>query len=495
MLIPLGHENMQARRWPVITFGLIAINFAVFLFTIATLQRESPELTETRLHIRLLAAMHPELTLPPTAQKLVDDTQKRNPSVWTAAKNPLRPLQDGWDARIRITDSPTVLQDEMDKLSARYEELQQGSILEHYSFVPAHPTWYSYITANFLHGGWLHIIGNMWFLWLAGMVLEDAWGRGLYLLVYLLAGAFALQVHAWFNPGSYIPTHGASGAVAALMGAFLIRFPRVRIRMLWIAFIRPIRFSAEAYWLLPLWFLMEIFYGTIFGSSSGVAHMAHVGGFAFGAVAAIGIRYSGLEHKINEGIEEEIDPNHDADLDAIHDMVTENRLDDALTELERFSLLHPESERALLQRQEIYWRKNNFPDYALATQDLCAFHLGQKDIDAALKDYEQLVNTTGKLPPVGLWMKLCHALEERQEYERALGEYQEIAQAYPADRQSLMALIAGAKLATHRVNRPQQALNFYQAAQESKVPHLDLEPNIQFGMQEARMAIAAATAK
>jgi len=489
MLIPLGHENMQARRWPVITLGLIVINFAAFLFTIATLSRESPELAETRLHIRLLAAMHPELTLPPTAQKLVDDTQKRNPNLWAAAKSPFRPLQDGWDARIRITESPTILQDEMDKLSARYDELQEGSVLEHYSFVPAHPTWYSYITANFLHGGWMHIIGNMWFLWLAGMVLEDAWGRGLYVVVYLVAGAFALQVHAWFNPGSYVPTLGASGAVAAMMGAFLVRFPRVRIKMLWIFFIRPFRFAAEAYWLLPLWFLMEVFYGSV-GAGGGVAHMAHVGGFAFGAVAALGIRYSGLEHKINEGIEEEIDPNHDGDLDAVHDMITENRLDDALTELDRFTMLHPDSERALMQQQEIHWRKNDIPEYSAATKKLCAFHLGQKNIDQALKDYEQLVNTSGNLPPVELWMKLCQALEERQEYERALGEYQEIAQAYPRDRQSLMALMAGAKLAIHRVNRPQQALNFYQAAQDSNVPHLDLEPSIQIGMKEARLAMA-----
>jgi membrane associated rhomboid family serine protease len=495
MLIPLGHENMQARRWPVITLGLIVINFAVFLFTIATLARESPELAETRLHIRLLAAMHPELTLPPTAEKLVTDIQKRDPSAWALAKSPLRELHDGWDARIRLIDSPAVLQDEMDKLSARYDELREGSVLEHYSFVPAHPTWYSYITANFLHGGWLHIIGNMWFLWLAGLVLEDAWGRGLYLAVYLVAGAFALQVHAWFNAGSYVPTLGASGAVAALMGAFLVRFPTVRIKMLWIWFIRPMRFSAAAYWLLPLWFLMEIFYGVIFGRRSGVAHMAHVGGFAFGMVAALGIRYSGLEHKINEGIEYEIDPEHHGDLDNVHDLIAENRLDDALMELQRFGLLHPESERALLQQQEIHWRRNNIPDYAAATEDLCAFHLSQKATDLALKDYEQLVSTAGTVPSAELWMKLCQALEEQQEYERALGEYQEIAQAYPKERQSLMALMAGAKLAMHKVQRPQQALNFYQAVENSNVPHLDLDPSVEIGMKEARLAMAAGAGK
>jgi membrane associated rhomboid family serine protease len=481
---------MEARRWPVITIGLILINFAAFLFTIATISNESPELTETRLHIRMLAATHPELTLPPTAQKLAEDAQKRDPNAWAAAKSPFLPIQDAWDARMRMIDSPQVLQEEMDRLSARYDELQTGSLIERYTFVPAHPTWYSYITANFLHGGWLHIIGNMWFLWLAGIVLEDAWGHGMYLLVYLVAGAFALQVHAWCNPGSYTPTLGASGAVAAMMGAFLVRFPRVRIRMLWLwGFLRPTRFSAEAYWLLPLWFLMEIFYGTVFGSHSGVAHMAHVGGFAFGMIAALGLRYSGLEHAINRSIDEELDPTHDSELDNVHDLITENRIDDALMQLENFMLMHPESERALLQLQEVHWRKHDIPEYTKATQRLCAFHLAQHAPEAALKDYEDIVNTGGALPPIDLWMKLCHALEEQQEYERALGEYQEIAQAYPKDRQSLMALLSGARLAMNRLNRPNQALLLYQAVGESPIPHLDLDASISTGIRQANKAM------
>ena len=79
----------------------------------------------------------------------------------------------------------------------------------------------------------MHLIGNMWFLWLAGFVLEDVWGRWLYSAFYLIAGAAALQFHAWSNAGSITPTLGASGAVAALMGAFLVRFPKMKIEMAW----------------------------------------------------------------------------------------------------------------------------------------------------------------------------------------------------------------------------------------------------------------------
>jgi membrane associated rhomboid family serine protease len=161
-------------------------------------------------------------------------------------------------------------------------------VLEQYAFTPAHPKPIAYLTANFLHGGWLHLIGNMWFLWLAGAILEDTWGRVIYPIIYLVAGAAALQFHAWLNPGSIAPTLGASGAVAPLMGAFLVRFPKTKIEVAVVlglgslsnlALGRGIRFKAAAFWLLPLWLLTDIFAGAQFGSYSGVAHWAHVGGF------------------------------------------------------------------------------------------------------------------------------------------------------------------------------------------------------------------------
>jgi hypothetical protein len=132
------------------------------------------------------------------------------------------------------------------------------------------------ITANFLHGGWLHLIGNMWFLWLAGAVLEDTWGRLIYPAFYMIAGVLALQVHAMVNVGSMTPTIGASGAIAGLMGAFLVRFPTTKIEMGYLLFYRFYRFKMAAYWLLPVWLLMEILYGTS-GASTGVAHWAHIG--------------------------------------------------------------------------------------------------------------------------------------------------------------------------------------------------------------------------
>jgi len=342
MLIPIRHENMSARRWPVVTLALIAINTIVFIATHDAVTHQAPELHKVKSHILILAATHPELTLSPEQQQLVTSVKQHDPDYWAKVQDPNHKIRDAWDARMRLVEEQYQLQQEMDSLADQYEKLSTASVAEQYAFVPAHPKSIAYLTANFLHGGWLHLIGNMWFLWLAGFVLEDAWGRPLYAIIYLIAGAAALQFHAWLNPGSIVPTLGASGAVAALMGAFLVSFPKMKIKMMWIIFFRRYHFYAPAYALLPLWLLMEVFYGTLFGRMSSTAHWAHVGGFLFGAVAALALRYSGLEHKMNQSIEEQVSWQNDPEIVQATDLVHNGQLDQALPILKDYLAKKPD---------------------------------------------------------------------------------------------------------------------------------------------------------
>src|SRR5579859_4143277 len=341
MLIPIKHENMTARRWPVVTLSLIAINVLVFLCTMSLMDDQAPQLGETKIDIVILAATHPELKLQPESQRLADGFKQSNPEQWKEIQSPYREPLNAFDARIKMDDDPARLQAEMDSLNEQFVKLSSSSITQHYAFVPAAPSAISYLTANFLHGGWMHLIGNMWFLWLAGFVLEDVWGRWLYSVFYLIAGVAALQFYAWTNPGSITPTLGASGAVAALMGAFLVRFPKMKIEMRWILLFRMYRFSAAAYWLLPLWLFGEIFYGTLFGNMSGVAHWAHVGGFLFGALAALAIQHSGLEHKANKAIEEKVGWTNDQELEQATSMMEHGQLPDALALLTDYVAVKP----------------------------------------------------------------------------------------------------------------------------------------------------------
>ena len=146
-------------------------------------------------------------------------------------------------------------------------------------------TWEAAVTSMFLHGGWLHLIGNMWFLWIFGNNVEDSMGRLRFLLFYLLTGLAAVAAHVVSSPGSVIPTVGASGAISGIMGAYLVLYPRVRVYTLFIIiiFIRVI--PLPAWVMLVYWFVLQLLMGAGTPTDGGgVAFWAHVGGFVAGAV-------------------------------------------------------------------------------------------------------------------------------------------------------------------------------------------------------------------
>ena len=150
--------------------------------------------------------------------------------------------------------------------------------------------WITILTSMFLHGSWSHIIFNMVFLWAFGPEIEDVMGRGRYLAFYLLGGLAASLAQIAVSPGSRVPNLGASGAIAAVMGAFLVTFPRDRIRSLLVIVIFVRTTYIPAALLIGVWFVMQfISVGAVSRhaqSAGGVAYVAHVGGFIFGAVTA-----------------------------------------------------------------------------------------------------------------------------------------------------------------------------------------------------------------
>ena len=496
MLIPLRHENNKGRRWPVISLGLIAINTIVFLGTHFQMDAQQARLGEARVHILLLAAWHPELTLNSDAQELVDRVKEKSPGVWKQITSAQRQPADTWEARMLLQNDGTKLQDEMDKLERDYDDAQHDSIANRYGFVPAHPQPFSYISSMFLHFGWMHIIGNMWFLWLAGAILEDTWGRIIYPIVYAAGGIIAVLVHAWSDSTSLTPMAGASGAVAALMGAFLVRFPRTKIEMLWLFGFgfRSYRFHARAYWLLPLWLVLEIFSGSLVGAGSGVAHWAHVGGFAFGAVAAVGLMYSGLEHVANQAIEAKISWTADPAIVQATEKMDQGQLDEAIAILQPHLATYPNDLEAVVLLSQLYWRKSDLPKYHEVLVKQCQLHLKAQNFDAAFQDFGDYLNSGGERLPVSTWLELCRAAESQQNFERAVEEYRQLARAYPNERQSLLALMAAGRLSLNKLNKPAEALKFFEAAAASPVPHIDWETNIQGGIREAEKALANAAA-
>jgi membrane associated rhomboid family serine protease len=146
--------------------------------------------------------------------------------------------------------------------------------------------WITILTSMFMHGSWLHIMGNMVFLWVFGPEIEDAMNPFRYLLFYLVGGMVAMLAQIAASPDSTVPNLGASGAIAAVMGAFLVTYPRDEIRTLLFFFLFVRVTIIPAALLIGFWFLTQLFNAGAVATvqTGGVAYLAHIGGFLFGAV-------------------------------------------------------------------------------------------------------------------------------------------------------------------------------------------------------------------
>ena len=172
-------------------------------------------------------------------------------------------------------------------------ELMRGdAFVMQWSAIPAQIIsghhWITIFTAMFMHGSWSHIIGNMIFLWAFGPEIEDAMGRGRYLLFYLAGGLVAMLAQILADPHSTVPNLGASGAIAAVMGGFIVTYPRDRIKAVLFIFVFVRITFIPAALLIGFWFLTQLVHAGAVAQvqTGGVAYLAHVGGFVFGAVTA-----------------------------------------------------------------------------------------------------------------------------------------------------------------------------------------------------------------
>jgi membrane associated rhomboid family serine protease len=239
-VIPLKDDN-PTRRFPVITVLLIAINIGVYFFV----QRPYDEETDQARFSYEVAAIPCEVVQG-------------------------RPLTEDEVVRTLRFDDDTAC---------------EHGAPESEEVFPNKSVWLALLYSMFLHGSLLHIGGNMLFLWIFGNNIEDRMGIAGYVGFYLLAGLVASAAHILVQPDSTIPVVGASGAIAGVMGAYLVLFPNVKIRSLIIFFVVLFR-DISAKWLLGFWFVTQFFTNP----NEGVAWVAHVGGFLFGALVALFLR-------------------------------------------------------------------------------------------------------------------------------------------------------------------------------------------------------------
>jgi len=307
MIIPIGHESDTVRRLPWITFIIMATCIIVHLFISGAVNKKLEEVENTGKDLIRYYFDHPYLELDEETKKLLFGEQysqiERSLDIY----------------RYQIPDEYRANQEEeqerLDELSQQFQNSLSETPYRKYGFIPAERSFLALLTYMFIHGGFFHLLGNLLLLYLTGPFIEDVWGRPIYAAFYVIMGMSSGFMFAQHYPHFTGPLIGASGAIAGIMGAFLVRYWRTKITFFYFFFFFLIRgtFRAPAWLMLPLWFVLEFFNAQIMDSlnpegGGGVAHWVHVWGFVFGVVVALAMKHFKVEEKhIHPKIEAQID--------------------------------------------------------------------------------------------------------------------------------------------------------------------------------------------
>jgi membrane associated rhomboid family serine protease len=331
VIFPISHERMAARRWPMVTTLLVAACVLVQAVLAIRGTGDDGHVEEARAHAVEYFAEHPYLEVKPGRIPELDQAAVRMAHAAASA------ALEGPDPETRAAE-----QAELEARLAAATPVGTDDPFHRFGYVPAHPALSPLFTSPFVHSGWLHLAGNLWFLVFCGVTLEDRWGRVVFPLFYLAAGAVAALTHALVFPHDTAPLLGASGAIAGCMGAFAVAFARTRVRFALLVTLRPRTFTAPAYAVLPLWAAFEALWGWIL-PGEGTRPLADLGGFVFGVVAALVLHWTGVDRRLDDSVERVATLGDDPRIDEARKLLTRGGADVALAMLEGLAQEKPES--------------------------------------------------------------------------------------------------------------------------------------------------------
>lgn len=343
MLFPISSET-YIRRVPLLTLSLIGINFIVFFVTYPIMRSQESALMEITKNLR---QQEYSIYLRHMDEFGEIKTSGNVFAVLDSVENLL------------IKKNVNIPEEEYSKwkkLFDQYNDKKNKLFVSKWGFNPKKFSIITLITSLFLHGGWMHIIGNMWFLWLVGVNIEDSWGRPFFLGFYILSGIIASLFFMIFN-NTNVHLIGASGAIAGLMGVFTIKFFKNRIKFLLVLFPFFVGVvSVFAGFVFPFWFIEQLLYA-IYVQGSNVAFWAHVGGFSFGVITVVLLKTTGFEKAVLEkGVDNTIDSVDTSFRKAI-EMETRGDIDTAIGILEEYVKDNPNNLEALQSLGSLYLKK------------------------------------------------------------------------------------------------------------------------------------------
>ncbi len=424
MIIPYGHENTTVRRLPWVTFTLMGLCLVVFLMMAAVQDGGDTRVSEDLGDFFRYVTIHPYLDIDPEFEQFIVRQVPEEEfraflefSRENGAREPTSPRQ--------LAAEQARLDEIVSKILTSLDEIKKSPYFR-FGLVPAELEAHSLITYQFLHGGLLHLIGNLFFLFLAGPFVEDVWGRPLFASFYLVAGAFSALMFAVRYPEVDVPLIGASGAVAGVMGAFLVRFWKTKIRFFyWFGLIFTGTFLAPAWLMLPLWFLRELLFAQamdVMAPSSGgggVAHWAHVWGFAFGCLTAVVMAHWKIEERfIHHSIESKITVVDNAAVEQAMESAAAGKTEQAVRMLSSELGREPQSVDAAVALWNLSVERGTPSDAAPHMMRIFQGAARSGDADVILAHWQEVINILPDLdldPALGVRIAEILVVADRRE--------------------------------------------------------------------------------
>jgi membrane associated rhomboid family serine protease len=485
--IPIGNENSTVRRLPWVTFSIMALNVIVFFVSFPAVAGENDELEKSHNAIQTFIVQHQELLADDgVREKLVENgfiTKDESEAIEKQVKSSSEYAED-YKFWLRSSEAQS-LRTQLDEKLAAFRTVSEDRMWYKWGFAP-NGKWkiHQLFTSAFLHGNLVHLFGNLIFFFAVAFALEDLWGRGVFLAFYLF-GAAASLIPNIISPSMY-PGIGASGAISATMGAFMMRLPKTRIKLFctqfwWLKLIWPRKdgiFFVPSYIYLSSYFAAQLiswYFDREAGGVSSTAYSVHIAGFIFGAGFALLMKATSYEEKhINPNIEAKVSfaaaPAVDAalkHLDQGDAYVAERRLRTHLSKA-------PDDTNALLALIQVYQTLANFDQLNMAYGRLIRIHLTNQDKEAALYAYDNLLSAfpDHKVEPkiqARDWLTICEYLRERQMTREAGVEYERLVKHHPDDQLAGKAAVQGGE-ASLAANDVERAMRMFTFATELSLP-------------------------
>jgi len=455
MLIPIGHTG-AIRRFPAVTIGIIVINTLAFMMTYKVIER-----TQARVMVNDKELLQYEVQLlkkydRETYNKIEDDIKKLD---IVSARKELRNFREQIKNGLVLNEDSREYE-RWKKLYAEYQSALDDAFLQKYGFVPRKFNLLGLFTSMYLHGGWIHLIGNMVFLWVVGGAIEDSWGIPFYLVFYHLGGIAATLTHYITDTDSIIPGLGASGAIFAVMGAFLVRHHKTKIKIVYwlIAFVG--KFKIAAWIILPIWFVEQLIIGVTDKIGTGVAVWAHIGGFVFGFGFAVVVKFFNIEEKfltppqkeMQKGKvwkEEEIQEKEtlDKNIEIGKELMAKGNYEDAIIAINSALHLNPNNLEALKVLYFAYLKLVDVENVTDAAGKMAEILIVQNRHSDSVEVYREIKKINPQaIFPVRIHYNLARAFYTQRLYPEAARAFYEFAVAYPDNPLASKAMFISAEI-------------------------------------------------